>query len=137
VAALSVAVLVLAGCGSSSKHSGSGAVTVPAYGVYASSTVPGSTASGAGHCRATAQRFAGGTLMFLAHVRPHGAYPSDIYYFLLRERLASFNAHRCDVKLLGSAVAHTLTTSQRRTLLAALPGTMAATLRKALDRAGS
>jgi hypothetical protein len=83
-----------------------------------------------------AETFARGTLQFLAHVRPHGAYPSDIYYFLMRQRLAGFEAHQCDLKLLGSALAHALTARQRRTLLSALPGTMAATLGHALDRAG-
>jgi hypothetical protein len=75
--------------------------------------------------------------MFLAHVRPHGAYPADIYYFLMRQHLAGFEAHRCDVKLLGSALTHALTASQRRTLLAVLPNPMAATVGQGLDRAGS
>jgi len=74
--------------------------------------------------------------MFLAHVRPHGAYPADIYYFLMRQHLAGFEAHQCDVELLGSAVAHALTPRQRRTLLAALPKPTAVTVGKGLERAG-
>jgi hypothetical protein len=74
--------------------------------------------------------------MFLAHVRPHGAYPADLYYVIMREHLAAFQAHRCDVKLLGSAIAHSLTARQRRALLAALPDPMAATVREGLNRAG-
>lgn len=128
--------VALVGCGSSSGHSGPGTVTVPAYGVYAQATVPGSAAAGTRACRVTARAFAGSALMFLAHVRQHGAYPADLYYVILREHLANFQAHRCDVKLLGSALAHSLTAKQRRTLLATLPNPMAATVGKGLDRAG-
>ena len=84
-----------------------------------------------------AETFSRTTLQLLAHVRPHGAYPSDIYYFLMRQKLAGFEAHQCDLKQLGEALAHALTAKQRRTLLEALPSTMAATLGNALDRAGS
>ena len=129
-------VLVLAGCGHSSGHSGPGTVTVPAYGVYSQTTVPSSAASGTRACRVRAGSFARGALVFLAHVRPHGAYPADLYYVILRQHLAGFEAHQCDVKLLGSALAHALTARQRRTLLAALPNPMAATVGKGLDRAG-
>jgi hypothetical protein len=40
------------------------------------------------------------------------------------------------VKLLGSALAHSLTAKERHTLLATLPNPMAATLVEGLDRAG-
>ena len=130
------AVVALAGCGHSSRHSSPGTVTVPAYGVYSQTKVPGSAPSGARACRARAETFSRGTLQFLAHVRPHGAYPSDIYYFLMRQRLAGFEAHQCDLKLLGGALAHALTARQRRTLVAALPNAMATTLGQSLDRAG-
>jgi hypothetical protein len=83
-----------------------------------------------------AETFASGALQFLAHVRPHGAYPADLYYVIMRQHLAGFEAHQCDVKLLGSALAHALTARQRRTLVAVLPSTMAATVGKGLDRAG-
>jgi hypothetical protein len=75
--------------------------------------------------------------MFLAHVRPHGAYPADIYYFLMRQHLADFEQHQCDVKLLGGVLGRALTAKQRRTLLAALPAPMAAAVGKALDHASS
>jgi hypothetical protein len=136
VGALVVSVVALAGCGHSSRHTAPGTLTVPAYGPYAQTKVPGSAASGARACRVRAKTFARTTLMFLAHVRPHGAYPSDIYYFLMRQHLAGFEAHQCDVKLLGRALGHALTTKQRLTLLVALPGTMATTVGKSLDRAG-
>lgn len=136
VGAFVVFVVALTGCGHSSRHSTPGTVTVPAYGVYSQTKVPGAARSGTRACRVRAETFSRGTLQFLAHVRPHGAYPSDIYYFLMRQRLAGFEAHQCDVKLLGSALAHALTARQRRTLLAALPNTMATTLGKSLDRAG-
>lgn len=130
-------VVALAGCGHSARHSSRpGTITVAAYGPYSQTKVPGSAASGTRACRVRAEAFSRGTLQFLAHVRPHGAYPSDIYYFLMRQRLAGFEAHQCDVKLLGSALGHALTTRQRRILLTALPKTMATTLGKSLDRAG-
>jgi hypothetical protein len=135
-AAFVVPVVALAGCGHSSRHSSPRTVTVPAYGVYSQTKVAGSAASGARSCRVRAETFSRGAVQFLAHVRPHGAYPADIYYFLMRQRLAGFEAHRCDVKLLGSALAHALTTRQRRTLVAVLPKTMATTVGKSLDRAG-
>jgi hypothetical protein len=75
--------------------------------------------------------------MFLAHLRPHGAYPADLYYVILREHLAGFQAHRCDLKLLGSALTRALTARQRRALVAALPKAMAGTVGKGLERAGS
>ena len=128
--------VALAGCGGSSGHSGPGTVTVPAYGVYAQATVTGSAAPVTRACRVTARYFAADAIVFLAHVRPHGAYPADLYYVILRDHLATFQAHRCDVKLLGSALAHSLTARQRRTLLAVLPNQMAATVGEGLDRAG-
>jgi hypothetical protein len=136
VGAFVVSVIALPGCGHSSRHTSPGTVTVPAYGVYSQTKVPGSAASGTRACRVRAETFARTTLMFLVHVRPHGAYPADLYYIIMRQHLAGFEAHRCDVKLLGSALAHALTAKQRRTLLAVLPNTMAATVGKGLDRAG-
>jgi hypothetical protein len=135
VAAL-VAPVALAGCGHSSQHRAAGTVTVPAYGVYAKTKVAESAATGTGACLVTARSFAGEAVKFLAHVRPHGAYPADLYYMIMRDHLAVFQAHRCDVKLLGSALAHSLTAKERHTLLATLPNPMAATVVEGLDRAG-
>jgi hypothetical protein len=136
IAALLVPV-ALVGCGGSSGHSGAGTVTVPAYGVYSKTTVPGAAAPGTRVCRVTARTFAGDALMFLAHIRPHGAYPADLYYVIMRGHLASFQAHRCDVTLLGSALTRSLTARQRRALVAALPHTMAGTVGEGLKRAGT
>jgi hypothetical protein len=136
VGALVVPVVALVGCGSSG-HSGAGTVTVPAYGVYSQTTVSGTAAPGTRVCRVTARTFARDALMFLAHIRPHGAYPADLYYVIMRDHLASFQAHRCDVKLLGSALARSLTARQRRALVAVLPHTMAGTVGESLKRAGS
>jgi hypothetical protein len=52
---------------------------------------------------------------------------------LLRQQLADFEARRCDPKLLGSALEHRLSASQRRTLLAHASRPMAAALRRALQ----
>jgi hypothetical protein len=54
---------------------------------------------------------------------------------LLRQQLADFEARRCDPKLLGSALEHRLSPSQRRVLLAHASRPMAATLRRALSAA--
>jgi hypothetical protein len=136
VSALVVSVVALSGCGHSSGHSAPAAVTVPAYGVYSQTTVPGSAASGVS-CGVSARRFARDARMFLAHVRPHGAYPADLYYVILRDNFAGFQAHRCDAKLLGSALANALTAKQRRALIVALPNPMAGTVGKGLRRAGA
>ena len=128
--------VALAGCGHSSGHSAPGTVTVPAYGVYGKTKVVRSTATGTHTCQVTARSFAGEADRFLAHVRPHGAYPADLYYMIMRDHLAVFQAHRCDVKLLGRALARSLTARQRQTLLTTLPNPMAATVAGGLDRAG-
>jgi hypothetical protein len=135
--ALVVSAVALAGCGRSSEQGAPATVTVPAYGVYSQTTVPGSAAPGTFTCRVSARTFAQDARMFLAHVRPHGAYPADLYYVILRENFAGFQAHHCDAKLLGSALARALTTRQRRALIAALPNPMAGTVGMSLERVGS
>ena len=138
IGALVVSALAVAGCGHSSGHSAAPAtVTVPAYGVYSQTTVPGSSAPGTFTCRASARTFARDTPIFLGHLRPHGAYPADLYYMILRQHLAEFQAHRCDVKQLGGALSRALTPRQQRTLVAALPNPMAGTVRKVLAGSGS
>jgi hypothetical protein len=137
IGALVVPVVATAGCGGSSGHSRPRTVTVRAYGIYTQTTVSGSTAPETRVCRTSAVTFARDAPMFLAHLRPHGAYPADLYYVILREHLARFQAHRCDLKLLGSALSHALTAKQRRALVAALPKTMAGTVRTGLERTGS
>jgi len=128
-----LAVVALAGCGSSSRHAAPAAVTVPAYGVYSQTKVTAATRD----CRSTAGAVARDAGMFLAHLRPHGAYPADLYYMIMREHLAGFEADRCDVKLLGTALVKALTPKQRHTLVATLPATMAATVGHGLHRAAS
>jgi hypothetical protein len=63
------------------------------------------------------------------------ASPADPYYMLLRQQLADFEARRCDPKLLGSALEHRLSPSQRGVLLAHASHPMAASLRRALSAA--
>ncbi len=135
------AAAVLAGCGGSSRHAATGTttgtVTVPAYGVFPQTTVRGSGSARSRDCTTDARAFARGALMFLAHSGPEAAYPADLYYVILREDFADFEARRCDSTLLGAELDRRLTAEQRRSLVDGLPRAMAGAVRAALARAGS
>ncbi|MGE5274379.1 MAG: hypothetical protein ACM3QU_11570 [Verrucomicrobiota bacterium] len=129
-----------AGCGSAPRHGpGTTPVTVPAYGVFPATTVQGpSRAGGAGRaCRVAARSFADDAVDLLAHFGSRAAYPADLNYVIVRSDLASFRAHRCDLRLLGRTLERRLTPKQREDLVADLPRAMGATLLDALARAGS
>jgi hypothetical protein len=139
VAALAVASTALAGCGGSSPHRGAaGRVTVQAYDAYPPDTI--SVAAGSPDsptCRLDARAFAHTSVYFLAHSGPESAYPADLYYVLMREELADFEARRCSLGLLGSALDRRLTARQRRALVADLPREMASVVHEGLSTAGS
>ncbi|HXH97532.1 MAG TPA: hypothetical protein VNH40_10015 [Gaiellaceae bacterium] len=139
VAALAVTVVVVAGCGGSpSAGSSVGTVTVRAYDVYPPDTISvPSTNPESPTCHVDARAFARSSLQFLAHSGPKAAYPADLYYVIMREELADFEARRCSPALLGSALDRSLTAKQRTALVAELPTEMAGTVRKALAAAGS
>jgi hypothetical protein len=139
VAALAVSVVAVAGCGGSPPAGSSvGRVTVRAYDAYPPDTISvPSTNPESPTCRIDARAFARASLQFLAHSGPKAAYPADLYYVIMREELADFEARRCSPALLGNALDRSLTAQQRTALVADLPAEMAGTVRKALSAAGS
>jgi hypothetical protein len=126
-----VATVVLAGCGSSSRHTDSGTVSVGAYGVFPARTATTTNASAA-VCRTDAGTLVGDAHGFLAHFGHAGAYPADLNYVIVRDDLARFRSHRCEPAVLGRALSQGLTAAQRTELVANLPTSMAQALRTAL-----
>src|SRR5581483_5845617 len=92
-AALAV-VAMLAGCGGASHHAAPGAVTVPAYGGFAQTTIASSKSSPA-FCRHDAGVLASDSRLYLIHSAGTN-YPADLYYMNLRGVFADFDAHGCD-----------------------------------------
>jgi hypothetical protein len=136
-AALLAGVALLAcGCGSSGR--GETAATTVRYGIYPGATSSVSTTNPrSDSCRQDAGAFARGSAQFLAHYGQLAASPADPYYMLLRQQLADFEARLCDPTLLGRALQHRLSPSDRRVLLAHASRPMAAALRRALSAAGA
>jgi len=110
---------VLAGCGGGRRHT----VTVPAYGDHPATTVSASTSPAA--CAADARVFARDAVALVTHSSSNAAYPSDLYYTIIREDFADFEARACAPRLLGPPLEARLTPKQRAALVAALPRTMA------------
>lgn len=121
------AVAVLAGCGSGAKR---GTVTVGAYGGFPATTVT-ETASPA-ECVRDGRIIARDGRSFLRHFGASAAYPADLYYMIVREDFADFEARQCDPKLLGAALRARLTPGQRTALAADLPTAMAVLIRRGL-----
>ena len=124
-----LAVLVLAGCGGGGRHSA--AVTVAKYGAYPAQTIaaePGSPAE----CRRDAAAVARDAKAFVAHSTTTAAYPADLYYTIIREAFADFEARGCDASYLRAPLEATLPAGQRRTLVADLPASLAAIVREGL-----
>jgi hypothetical protein len=118
---------LLAGCGAT-KHR---AVTVGAYGNFPAQTITG-VASPA-ECARDGRAFARGAILLLAHSGPNASYPADLYYSILREEFADFEARGCDPKALGDALRARLTAKQRGALVADLPEVMAKVVRAGLS----
>lgn len=118
---------LLAGCGGGTKHR---VVTVGAYGNYPAQTITG-TASPA-ECTRDGNAFARDGLMLLAHSGASAAYPADLYYSIIHEDFADFEARGCDPTYLGDALRHRLTARQRAALVAYLPAVMAKVVRAGL-----
>ncbi|HJQ50758.1 MAG TPA: hypothetical protein VJ838_09620 [Gaiellaceae bacterium] len=126
--------LLACGCGSS-HHNGAGQTTVR-YGIYPGATATVSTTDPrSASCRGDAVAFARGSARYLTHFGQLAASPADPYYMLLRQQLGDFEARRCDPKLLGNALEHSLTPAKRRELLAHASSAMATALRHALAAA--
>lgn len=137
-AAVTVGVALLA-CACGSSHRGAaGHTTVQRYDIYPADTISvPSTNPESGACRQDAVGLARASAQFVAHSGPASVYPADLSYVLLREELADFGARRCDLKLLGSALARRLSAAQRRVLVTHAPRPMAAVLRRALTAVGA
>ncbi len=117
---------LLAGCGGGGHR----AVTVGAYGNYPAQTITG--AASPAECRRDGNAFARDGLMLLAHSGPNAAYPADLYYSILREDFADFEARGCYPADIGVALRRRLSAAQRAALVADLPETMAKVVRAGL-----
>ena len=120
-------VMLLAGCGGGAKR---GTVTVGAYGGFPATTVTESASPT--ECARDGLIIARDGRSFLRHFGASAAYPADLYYMIVREDFADFEARQCDPKLLGNALRARLTPAQRTALAADLPTAMAALIRRGL-----
>lgn len=121
------ALTLLAGCGGSAKR---GTVTVGAYGGFPATTV--SESASPAECARDARIIARDGRSFLRHYGASAAYPADLYYMIVREDFADFEARSCDPKLLGAALRAGLGAGQRAALAADLPAAMAGLIRRGL-----
>ncbi len=125
---LAVLTLQLAGCGGGSHgHT----QTVGAYGSFAATTVAAAP-GGPANCRKDGEIFARDAKLFVAHSTTTAAYPADLYYMILREDFADFEARECAPSYLHDPLVHRLSAAERRVLVADLPAAMAATVRAGL-----
>jgi hypothetical protein len=124
-----LAVLALAGCGGSGSHSA--VQTVAKYGAYPAQTIarePG----GPTVCRKDAAIVARDAKAFYLHSTTTGAYPADLYYTIIREAFADFEARGCAASYLRGPLHARLSTGQLQTLIADLPATLAEIVRAGL-----
>lgn len=124
---LAVVTTLLAGCGGT-KHR---VVTVGAYGNFPAQTITGVATTA--ECARDGRAFARGAILLLAHSGANAAYPADLYYAILREEFADFEARGCDPKALGDALRARLSAKQRAALVADLPAVMAKVVRAGLS----
>jgi len=120
-----LAVLALAGCGGGSHGH---AQTVGAYGSFAATTVA-ALPGGPANCRKDGEVFARDAKRFVAHSTTTAAYPADLYYVILRDDFADFQARGCAPSYLHDPLVRRLTAPERRVLVADLPTAMAAVVR--------
>ena len=120
------AAALLAGCGGGERR----AVTVGAYGDYPAQTI--TAAASPAECARDGSAFARDGLMLLAHSGSSAAYPADLYYAILREDFADFEARGCAPRYLGDALRRRLTARLRAALVADLPVVMAKVVRAGL-----
>ncbi len=139
VGAAVIAGIALLSCGCGSSHRGAtGHTTVQRYDIYPADTisVPSSNPTSRA-CRRDSVGLAQASARFVAHSNRASVYPADLYYVLMREELADFDARHCDPKLLGNTLVHVLSASQRGFLVTHAPRPMAVELRHALAAAGA
>jgi hypothetical protein len=122
---LPCAAALLAGCGGGHRAT----LTVPGYGPYPAQTITGTPSPA--ECAKDARIFTRDALALLAHSGAN-AYPADLYYSIIREDFADFEARRCDPKVLGPPLRRGLAAKQRAALVADLPSVMAQVVRDGL-----
>lgn len=123
-----LAVLALAGCGGGSHGH---AQTVGAYGSFPAATVAAAP-GGPANCRKDGEVFARDAKRFVAHSTTTSSYPADLYYMIIREDFADFEARGCAPSYLHDPLVRRLTAAERRALVANLPAAMAARVRAGL-----
>jgi hypothetical protein len=106
-------------------------VTVGAYGNFPAQTITGSASPA--ECASDGRAFARDSLLLLGHSGPNASYPADLYFSMLREDFADFQARGCDPKSLGDPLRRRLTARQRAALVADLPAEMARVVRAGLS----
>lgn len=121
---------VLAGCGGGGGGGKKHSVVVPAYGEHPATTV--SVSSSPAACAADARIVARDAVAFVQHSTGISAYPADLYYMIIREDLADFEARACAPTLLGGPLRARLTPKQRAVLVDGLPTTLATVIRAGL-----
>ena len=125
---LTFATALLAGCGGGGRAK---VVTVQAYGEHPAATVSG--VYSAAECAKDARIFARDALALLDHSGANAAYPSDLYYTIIRSDFADFEARSCGPNVLGTALRARLTARQRAALVGYLPHAMAQVVRSGLE----
>lgn len=105
-------------------------MTVGAYGNYPAQTLTG-VASPA-ECARDGRAFARDSLLLLAHSGANAAYPADLYYSILHEDFADFQARGCNPRAIGDALRQRLTRRQLAALVADLPAVMGNVVRAGL-----
>lgn len=126
--------LSAAGCGGGGTEHGAPlrrTVTVPAYAGFPATTIVGTYSASA--CRAAVRAYLRDARRIVAHSGAQAAYSADNYYLELVQAFADFQAHGCDPTTLGRALETEMTARQRAALIAALPATMAQTVRDSLE----
>ncbi|HEY5099536.1 MAG TPA: hypothetical protein VII54_05745 [Gaiellaceae bacterium] len=124
---LPFAVALLAGCGGGGSSSGTVTLSGSDYFHAATETVSHSPAE----CAEDARIFTRDALALLAHSGAN-AYPADLYYSIIRDDFADFEARRCEPKVLGPPLRRGMTAKQRAALIADLPSVMAQVVRDGL-----
>lgn len=124
-----IAILLLAGCGGGGHRPR--AVTVGSYGAFPAQTIAPER-GGPAACRRDAAFVARDATAFVAHSTTTSAYPADLYYTILREAFADFEARGCAASYLRAPLEAALTDSGRQTLVADLPAALAAIVRAGL-----
>jgi hypothetical protein len=83
-------------------------------------------------CRTQADKVVAHADSMLVHYRGGTVYPADMSYLGLKSSLDRFDRGGCPATMLGTRLRHTLTPSQRKTLVELLPRASATRINDAL-----